>query len=130
MKFDSAAVRAAGKWALVAVVAGGLVPLTGPAPAQAAPVCTSEVPPSVLQDGCDDANPPETSLTSSLTPNAAGLVTASTVTFTLGWSVDDGDLGPFGFECRLSGAPTSYDWQACPAVVTLAGPASALRACE
>jgi hypothetical protein len=119
MKFERAAVRAARKCALVALVAGGLVPLAGAAPAQAATGCTSEAPPSVLQDGCDDANPPETSVTSSLTPNANGLVTSSTVTFTLGSSVDDGDLGPFGFECRLSGTPTSYDWQACPATVTL-----------
>ena len=93
MKFERAAVRAARKCALVALVAGGLVPLAGAAPAQAATGCTSEAPPSVLQDGCDDDNPPETSVTSSLTPNANGLVTSSTVTFTLGSSVDDGDLG-------------------------------------
>ncbi|SEC03513.1 hypothetical protein SAMN04489844_1549 [Nocardioides exalbidus] len=113
--------RAALKGALVALVAGGLVPLAGAAPAQAAAGCTDETPPSVLQDGCDDATPPETSVSSSVTPNAAGLVTTSSVTFTLGSSVDDGDLGPFGFECRLTGTPTSYDWQACPSIVTLTG---------
>ncbi|RYB94027.1 hypothetical protein EUA93_06475 [Nocardioides oleivorans] len=109
------------KWALVALVAGGLVPLAGAAPAQAATGCTDEKPPSVLQDGCDDASPPETSVTSSATPNAAGLVTTSTLTFTLGSSVDDGDVGPFGFECRLTGTPAPHDWQACGGTVTLAG---------
>lgn len=111
--------RAALRWALVALVAGGIVPLAGAAPAQAATGCTDETPPSVLQDGCDDSSAPETAVTSSITPNAAGLVTASTITFTLSSSVDDGDPGPFGFECRLSGTPTSYDWQACASTVTL-----------
>ena len=53
---------------------GGLVPLAA-APAGATPGCVDETAPSVLQNGCDDSTPPETTLTASTAPNAAGLVT-------------------------------------------------------
>jgi hypothetical protein len=104
---------------LVALVAALLVPLTATA-SQATPGCVDETPPSILQDGCDDSNPPDTTVTASVTPNANGLVNVSAVTFTLGYSVDDGDPGPFGFECRLTGTPQAHDWQTCPSVVALA----------
>ncbi|HEU4337169.1 MAG TPA: hypothetical protein VFR45_07655, partial [Nocardioides sp.] len=62
----------------------------------------------------------ETTLTASTAPNGAGLVTVSSMTFTLGWQVPDGDQGPFGLECRLTGGPQAHDWRACTSPVTYA----------
>ena len=76
--------RTASRLAVLGLLAGGLVPLAA-APADATPGCLEETAPNVLQNGCDDSTPPETSLVPSMTPNAAGLVTTSSMTFTLGW---------------------------------------------
>lgn len=111
--------RTASRLAVLGLLGGALVPLAA-APAGATPGCLDETAPSLLQDGCDDSTPPETTLTPSTTPNAAGLVTVSTMTFALGWQVTDGDPGPFGLECRLTGGPQAHDWRACTSPVTYA----------
>ncbi|GIM64428.1 hypothetical protein Pve01_83250 [Planomonospora venezuelensis] len=111
--------RAASRLAVLGLLGGGLVPLAA-APAGATPGCLDETAPSLLQDGCDDSTPPETTLTPSTTPNAAGLVSVSSMSFTLGRQVTDGDPGPFGLECRLTGGPQAHDWRACTSPVTYA----------
>ncbi len=112
--------RWAGATALV-LAASALV-ATGAAPAGATPGCTDETPPNVLTDGCDDSTPPETVLTSSSTPNAAGFVSTSTMSFTFSSTVSDGDAGPFGFECaQASPAAPTPTWQPCTSPVVLSG---------
>lgn len=111
--------RIATRLGVLALLGGGLVPLAA-APAGASPGCVDETAPGILQNGCDDSTPPETTLTPSTTPNAAGLVTVSSMTFTLAWQVSDGDPGPFGLECRLTGGPQAHDWRACTSPVTYA----------
>ncbi len=117
------------RWAgatILALAASTLV-ATGAAPAGATPGCTDESQPKdpVLSlpvgDGCDDDTPPETQVLASTPPNAAGFVPTATQTFTFTSTVTDGDAGPFGFECRLTGGPQAHDWQACTSPVTLAG---------
>jgi hypothetical protein len=117
--------RSAGTIALV--LAASALLATGAAPAGATPGCTDETQPTdpilglPTGDGCDDDNPPETGLTASATPNAAGYVATPTMSFTFTASVTDGDAGPFGFECRLAGGPQAHDWQACSSPVTVTG---------
>ncbi len=111
--------RTASRLAVLAMLGGGVVPLAA-APAGATPGCLEETAPSVLQNGCDDSTPPETTLTPSTAPNAAGLVAVSSMTFTLGWEVSDGDPGPFALECRLTGGPQAHGWRACTSPVTYA----------
>lgn len=113
--------RSAARLALVTLAAAVLVPLTGTTAAHATPGCVDETVPSLLQDGCDDSTPPETTVAASTTPNAQGLVNVSAITFTLGASVTDGDAGPFGFECKVTGPVQSHDWQACSSPVAMAG---------
>ena len=72
-------------------------------------------------DGCDDDTPPETTLSASSTPNAAGFVKVSSMTFTFGSQVSDGDPGPFGLECKLTGPAQAHDWRPCTSPVTYAG---------
>ena len=113
--------------ALVATVLGPL----GAAPAQAEPGCTSEVRPTIeivpglpipQGDGCDDSTPPDTDVTASPAPNAAGLVAASSMTFAFSSPPPaDGDTDPVGFECRLTGSPQQHDWRSCTSPVTYAG---------
>ncbi|GAA1436464.1 hypothetical protein GCM10009641_35810 [Mycobacterium cookii] len=118
--------RTAVRLALLTLLAGALVPM-GAAPAVATPGCLDEtlppgpVPALPLSDGCDDSTPPETTLTASTTPNAAGFLAASTMTFTVGAQVSDGDTGPFGLECTLAGPGQAHDWRACTSPVTYAG---------
>ncbi|WP_210439310.1 hypothetical protein [Nocardioides xinjiangensis] len=112
--------RIAARLGVLALLAGALVPL-GAAPVSAQPGCVDETSPGILQNGCDDSTPPETTLTASATPNAAGLVAVPSMTFALGWQVSDGDAGPFGLECRLTGGPQAHDWRACTSPVTYAG---------
>lgn len=114
-----AAVRLAVRWGIVTLVAGALVPLAGAAPA-AEPGCVDETAPGILQDGCDDSTPPDTTLSASTTPNAAGMVAVSTVTFTAQTQVSDADAGPFGLECTLAGGPQAHDWRSCTSPVTYA----------
>lgn len=121
--------RLAARLGLAALVAGALVPL-GATPAGAAPGCTTEVRPTIeiipgvpipSGDGCDDSTPPDTTMTASVAPNAAGLVNVSSMTFTLTAQVSDGDAGPFGFECQLAGPAQAHDWRACTSPVTYSG---------
>ena len=121
--------RAALRLALVTLVAGALVPLAGSA-AVATPGCLDETRPVIelipgvpipSGDGCDDSTPPETRITASVTPNAAGFIAASSVTFTLAADVTDGDPGPFGFECKGAGLPQPNAWQSCTSPVTVTG---------
>jgi hypothetical protein len=111
------------------LVAAGLVaaflPVTAAAPAQAAPeTCPSEA--NDLLTGCDDTQPPTTSLTSvSPAPNEAGFIRSSSVTFTFsGAHAGDDDAGVIGFECQLfntdpAAPPTT--WQACTSPQTYTG---------
>jgi hypothetical protein len=112
--------HAAVRLAIVTLVAAALVPLAGLAPAVAEPGCVDETAPNTLQDGCDDSTPPETTGSASSTPNAAGLVDVSTMTFTVRAQVSDADQGPFGLECALAGGPQAHDWRACTSPVTYA----------
>jgi hypothetical protein len=43
------------------------------------------------------------------------------MTFTIGSVVRDGDAGPFGLECRLTGPAQAHDWRQCSSPVTYAG---------
>lgn len=106
-----------------------LVPLTA-APAGASPGCTDETRPTIeiipgvpipAGDGCDDDTPPDTVLSASTPPDAAGFVRVSTMTFSFGAQVSDGDAGPFGLECRLTGPAQAHDWRACTSPVSYAG---------
>lgn len=117
--------RTAVRLALVVLLAWALVPIAA-MPAASSPGCTDETVPDPvillpLQDGCDDDTPPETTIRSSVTPNASGFTNVSSVTFTLGSSVSDGDLGPFGFECRLTVSVQVPAWQQCTSPVTVSG---------
>jgi hypothetical protein len=114
--------RLATRLATLALLGGALVPLTA-LPASAAPVCgLDETRPTILiGDGCDDATPPDTGVSASVGPNAAGFVNVATMTFTLSTVVSDGDAGPFGYECRLTGAAQAHDWRACNSPVSYAG---------
>ena len=123
--------RLVARLAAAALVAGALVPLTAGA-AGASPGCTDEtqpttpnaipvLPPVVTGDGCDDDTPPETTLSASSTPNAAGLVNVSTMIFTIGAQVSDGDAGPFVLECKLTGPAQAHDWQQCSSPRTYSG---------
>ncbi len=111
--------RTAVRIGLLALLGGVLVPL-GAAPATATPGCVDETPPHVLTDGCDDSTPPETALSSASTPNAAGYVAVSGMTFTLTAQVSDADAGPFGLECTLAGPAQAHDWRPCTSPVTYA----------
>ncbi|MBS2940253.1 hypothetical protein KDN32_21165 [Nocardioides sp. J2M5] len=110
---------------LVATVIG-----TGAAPAAAEPGCLDESPQTVAGiptgNGCDDSTPPDTLLTPSSTPNAAGMVATATMTFAFTAAVSDGDPGPFGFECAFAtpAAPTPA-WEACTSPVTVPAQADA-----
>jgi hypothetical protein len=115
-------VRRAASVVALALAATLLGP-TGAAPAAAGPGCTDETQPAdpilglPVGDGCDDSTPPETSVAASATPNAQGYVATSTMSFT----VADGDAGPFGLECRLTGPAQAHDWRTCTRPVTYAG---------
>jgi len=119
-------VRRSAAAAALALAASTLL-ATGAAPAGATPGCTDETQPRdpilglPTGDGCDDDTAPETRLTASAAPNAAGLVATSTQTLTFTSAVTDGDAGPFGFECRLTGGAQAHDWRACTSPVTLTG---------
>lgn len=119
--------RTARHLALVALLAGALVPL-GAARAAASPGCLDETRPPLVPglplpggDGCDDSTPPETAVVPSTAPNAAGFVRVTTMSFTVSVQVGDGDAGPFGVECRLVGPAQAHDWRACASPVTYAG---------
>jgi hypothetical protein len=115
---------------MLALLAGALVPATT-APASAAAVCgqdetrpTIELIPGIpipQGDGCDDSTPPQTTLAVSTTPNAAGFVAVTSMTFTLGVQISDGDAGPFGLECKLTGPAQSHDWRPCSSPVSYSG---------
>ena len=108
------------------LLAALLVPLTGSS-AGASPGCVDESPPvdPVLGlptgDGCDDDTPPDTAVTATTPPNAAGLVATATMIFTVAAQVPDSDPGPFGLECRLDGPAQAHDWRPCTSPVTYAG---------
>lgn len=106
--------------AVTALLGAALVPALAP-PASATPGCLSEKVPSLLQDGCDDSTPPETTVVSATPPNAAGMVAAPTMSFTVTTQVSDGDAGPFTLECRLTGSPQAHDWRPCVSPVTYVG---------
>ena len=118
--------RIAVRLGLLALLAGALVPLSA-LPAGASPGCTDETVPTLLPgvptaDGCDDETPPDTVLKgASATPNAAGFVNVSTVTFDVGLTVSDADAGPFGLECRLTVSAQAPAWQPCTSPVTISG---------
>ncbi|MCW2736583.1 hypothetical protein [Nocardioides sp.] len=122
--------RTAVRIGTLALLAGALVPL-GAAPAGASPGCLDEeqptapvlpgLPPIVTADGCDDDTPPDTTLSASSTPNAAGLVNVSTMTFSVAPVVSDADAGPFALECKLTGPAQAHDWRACTSPVTYTG---------
>jgi hypothetical protein len=118
-----------GAAAITTALVAALVPLTA-APAGAAPGCTDETRPTIeiipgvpipAGDGCDDDTPPDTVLSAATAPQASGFVNVSTMTFTVGARVSDGDAGPFGLECRLTGPAQAHDWRACTSPVTYAG---------
>lgn len=109
--------RTATRFGLLALLAGALVPL-GAAPAGASPDCVSEAPQTILTDGCDDDTPPDTMMSASSTPNAAGFVNVSAMTFTFASQVSDADAGPFGLECKLTGPAQAHDWRTCTSPVT------------
>jgi hypothetical protein len=129
-EFDMTRTRARrGAATVTTALVAALVPLTA-APAGASPSCTDETRPTIeiipgvpipAGDGCDDDTPPDTVLSASTPPNAAGFVSTSTMTFTFGPKVTDGDAGPFGLECRLTGPAQAHDWRACTSPVSYAG---------
>src|SRR5829696_2360514 len=116
----------AARLAAALLLAGALVPLTSSA-AGASPGCVDETQPTdpilhlPVGDGCDDDTPPATTVTASPAPNAAGYVRAATMTFAVSAQVSDGDPGPFGVECRLTGPAQAHEWRACTSPVTYFG---------
>lgn len=118
--------RVVARLAAAALVAGVLVPLTSSS-AGALPGCVDETQPTdpflevPTGDGCDDDTPPETTLTASTAPNAAGLVNVASMTFAIGAQVTDGDVGPFVLECKLTGPSQAHDWRQCSSPVTYSG---------
>ena len=110
----------------LALLGGALVPL-GAAPAGAEPGCVDETPKPLIPglpvpgQPCDDSTPPDTTMAASPAPNANGLVSASTMTFTIGTQVSDADPGPVGVQCSLSGPTQAHDWRACSSPVTYTG---------
>lgn len=118
--------RTAVRVGLLALLAGLLVPL-GATPAGASPGCTTEVGQTdrllglPTADGCDDDTPPDTVVSASPAPNAAGLVATSTMTLTARAVVSDADAGPFTLECKLTGPAQAHDWRACTSPVTYSG---------
>lgn len=118
---------------VVALTAGGLLvtllPLLVTTPAaQAAPeTCPSEAyDPPLMLTGCDDTQPPTTTITSvAPAPTATDFVGSSTVTFTFtGAHAGDNDTGTITFECQLFSSdpavpPTT--WEACTSPKTYTG---------
>ncbi|WP_426247310.1 hypothetical protein [Nocardioides sp. LHG3406-4] len=103
--------------ALVALGLAAAVPsFVGAAPATADPGCLSEAHPVILlvpTDGCDDDTPPDTTLAPATAPNAAGWVSASSMSFTFAQAAVGADAGPWTFECKLAGPAQAHDWRAC-----------------
>lgn len=113
---------------LVAGLVGGLLPLAAPAPVQAAPeTCPSEAyDEPLLLTGCDDTQPPETTITSvTPAPNPTGYTRSSSVTFTFaGTHAGEDDTGTIELECQLFNTdpavpPTT--WQPCVSPKTYTG---------
>ena len=111
--------------AAVAVVAlaAGLLPAAvvgGASPVAAAEDCLSEEPPNALQAGCDDTTPPDTTVTMSPAPNAAGWVSTESVTFTFSGTPSPGDSTELSYECRLDdpATTTAEAWASCTSPVT------------
>lgn len=110
--------RVAGGAGLLLVAA--LLPLLGATPAQAAE-CTSEVAPTMeplpipTGPGCDDPEPPETTLESTTPqPTGAGWIRQDQVAFTFSGAYTDADTDPIGFECQLYvGTAAPADWTPC-----------------
>ncbi|UUZ61123.1 hypothetical protein [Nocardioides sp. B-3] len=106
----------------LALTASVLVVVPRAGPASAAADCLSEPPAGLLQPGCDDTVPPETSLTAvSTPPNAGGWVATSTMGFAFTGAHTDADTGALGFECKLDGPTRAHDWTACTSPRTYEG---------
>jgi hypothetical protein len=113
------------------VVAGlvtALLPLANPSPAQAAPeTCPSEAyDEPLLLTGCDDTQPPDTTVTSvTPAPGSTGYTRSSSVTFTFaGAHAGDDDNGTIEFECQLfdtDPAVPPTTWQPCVSPTTYTG---------
>lgn len=104
------------------LLAAALLPVGLAAPSSASAGCLSEQPPGLLQAGCDDEVPPETTLDGASTqPNAAGWVATSGMTFTFHGTHTDADTDPLALECRLTGPAQAHDWTACSSPRTYAG---------
>lgn len=105
----------------VAVVLGAVVvPVLGPAPAQAAAGCLRDVSRSLISmEGCDDTTPPATSITGSVpVVTRTGWANKRTIRIAFAGKHSDADTDTIGFECRLStsaAAPTAEQWEDCPA---------------
>jgi hypothetical protein len=110
----------------VAGLLGALLPLTLTPTAHAAPeTCPSEAyDEPLLLTGCDDTQPPTTTITSvSPTPNANGFIRSTSVTITFsGQHAGDDDAGTIGFQCQLYNTATPPDtWQSCASPKTYTG---------
>lgn len=113
---------------LVACLVAALVPFAAPLPAEAAPeTCPSEAydEPTLLT-GCDDIQPPSTTITSvSPEPGSTGYTRSTSVTFTFGGThAGEDDTGTIEFECQLidpdPDAPPAT-WQSCVSPKTYTG---------
>jgi hypothetical protein len=107
-----------------------LLPLTftltvTPAAHAAPETCPSEAyDEPLLLTGCDDAQPPTTTITSvSPTSNADDFIRSTSVTFTFaGAHAGDDDTGTIGVECQLYNTATPPDtWQSCASPKTYTG---------
>jgi hypothetical protein len=112
------------------LTAGGLVatllPFAATSPAQAAPeTCPSEAyDPPLGQSGCDDTQPPDTTITSvSPAPNSTGFTRSSSVTFAfVGAHAGDDDAGTITFECQFFNTATPpTTWESCASPKTYTG---------
>jgi hypothetical protein len=102
-----------------------LLPFAATSPAQAAPeTCPSEAyDEPLLLTGCDDTQPPTTTITSvSPAPNSTGFTRSASVTFAfVGAHAGDDDAGTIEFECQMfnsAAPPTTWDPCASPKTYT------------
>jgi len=112
-----------------------MLPLLGPAVPAFAAECTSEVAPTAdplpipTGPGCDDPEPPETTIESvDPQPNAHDWIRESSVTFTFSGAYSDADTDPITFECQFfKDATPPEEWTECTSPATYGSEAEPLE---
>lgn len=125
------------RWAALAAagIITGLLPVISlGSPAAAAEGCEHEynpVPPLNINSGytCDDVTQPETRVTASITPNAAGWINTNDVTLTFGVvAAGDPDESSMTLRCSLTGPSQAFAEKDCTSPITLTDLADGIEA--